>query len=523
MVGRCADCTVPAGSQVPSPAGPIERLCQPAPGPDHASVPTHRGRAASTARLALAAAIALIALSPLAPLTPAAEAKSWRYLPPPSGMYSPRHVWQMKDNCIWAAGSMLLDKWSHGRVRASQFKLRKASGDKEGGSTLRELSRGFAKAARVKLKTPGYGGSMEWWQLLDRLESGGGAVIVGEYNRLPAHFSRWSRGYAARRSSSHAVFVERYDRRHGRVWIDDPLAPGGWPGEWIPVDDLRRFADFENGSVQAAATPARRHPTTAPLIDQAYRLGAPKTADIAIIGTGLGISVPLRITGGFPRPAAQRFVATWRPADGGSSEKPVVTRSKKIAPSRNGFRGVLPLPTEPGHYSVDLKLAPARGHSPARDLGTVEVRVVYPYAAAIAVTAEAQTDLGEPVPLGLTVANIGSVAWLTAPKPEDSQPDLVGSPDGPVDAGPTTDLAATLTLYWRAHDGAAVRAFSLPLGLAPGDSLDQDIWVSPPPDPGVWSLEARIDHPMNGPMSDMEDAITHVAVHFLDPMAGVGR
>jgi len=473
-------------------------------------VPNRRGRAASSVRLALAAAIALIALSPALSLTPVAEARSWRYLPPPTGNYSPKHVWQTKDNCIWAAGSMLLDKWSHGRVRASQYTLRKASGDKDGGSTLRDLSRAFAKAARVKLKTPGYGGSMEWWELLDRLESGGGAVVVGEYNRMPPYFSRWSPGYAARRSSGHAVFVERYDRRNGRVWIDDPLAPGGWPGEWIPVDDLRRFADVERGSVQAAATPPRRHPTTAPLVDQAYRLGAPEAAGIVIVGQPLAVSVPLHITGGFPRPAAHRLAATWRLADGSRTEDPPTTRSKPVRPSGSGFRASLPVPQEPGRYIVDLRLAPERGRSPARPVGTVEIRVVGPFAATIAVMTQADRVVGRPVPLTVVVDNVGSVDWRPSPERERAQ----AAP-----AAPGADSPAMLTLVWRSGLRPDHEAMSVPVGLAPGARMEVDLLVSAPPMGGIWRLEAVIGHPILGPMTNMSDAMDPVLVTFAEPGA----
>ena len=45
----------------------------------------------------------------------------------PSGEYVPNHVWQMKKNCVWAAGAMLLDKWTHGNVRVGQTVLRRAA------------------------------------------------------------------------------------------------------------------------------------------------------------------------------------------------------------------------------------------------------------------------------------------------------------------------------------------------------------------------------------------------------------
>ena len=228
--------------------------------------------------------------------------------------YSPRHVWQLKDNCVWAAGQMLVDKWTHGRVRVYQARLRRASGDKKGGSSLYDLSKGIARLTGIHLRaSPGLGDSMTWWQLLDRLEHGGGAVLIGEYSRLPDHFTRWDPSFARKRSSSHAVYIERYDRANARVWLMDPLAEGAYAGEWIAVTALRRFASFKGDAVVAAATPARHNPTTAPLIDTAYVVGAPTVGRTAVAGSTLKVRVPLQIRFGFPAPSAQRFVATWEP------------------------------------------------------------------------------------------------------------------------------------------------------------------------------------------------------------------
>jgi hypothetical protein len=456
------------------------------------------------ARLALAAALALIAFSPAAPLTPSAEAGGWRYLPPPAGDYSPKHVWQLKDNCIWAAGSMLLDKWSHGRVRASQWALRHASGDKKGGSSLRDLARGFARAVGVRLAIPGFGASMKWWQLLDRLESGGGAVIVGEYSRMPAHFSRWSPSFARKRNSSHAVFVENYDRRHGRVWLDDPLAPGGWPGEWIPVDDLRRFADIDGGVVQAAATPARRRPSTQPLIDQAYRLGPPKAAAKVILGQTLAVSIPLRITDGFPRPATQRLEATWQPADHPDASRPATTRSRTVKPSRSGFSTRLPVPAEPGRYVVDLRLAPATGRGPARAVGKIEVRVAGPYSALVGVTTESSQDVGYPVPLTIVVENTGLVDWRATPVTSDVPASM-----------PVAQTSAVLTLVWRSAVRPDEVALSVPVGLGPGERRKLQLVAAAPPAPGVWRLEATVGHPILGPMPDPNEAMRPFPIEFV--------
>jgi hypothetical protein len=473
-------------------------------------VPSRHGRAASSARLGLAASLALIALTvvtPIAGLTPGADAYGWRSLGPSSGGYTPRFVWQRHDNCLWAAGTMLVDKWSHGRLRTNQWELRRASGDKKGGSSLNDLRKGFARAIGIKLAIPGWGGSMRWWQLLDRLEHGGGAILIGEYNRMPAHFSRWSPSYAARKQSSHAVYVERYDRRNGRVWIMDPLGPGGWRGEWIPVEDLHRFADIQKGVVQAVTTTPRRKPTAAPLIDQAYKLGAPSAAGLVIAGRSLAVSVPLRITAGFPRPAGHRFEATWRPTEDAAGTAPTVTRSKAIKATSGAFRAAVAVPSRPGLYRVDLRLRPASGRSPARAVGAVEVLVVGPYAATLTMSTGPVQAIGRRVPVTLGVANVGSIDWrgTLAPTAATSAP-----------AVPLADSPAMLSLVWRTGGQPEAPAARIPLALAPGGRLDATFRVLPPPTTGDWRLETMIGHPVLGPMPDMLDG-PPVVVAFIEP------
>jgi hypothetical protein len=473
-------------------------------------VPTRRGRAASSARLGLAASLAIIALTIVAPvtgLTPATDAYGWRYLGPSSGGYTPRFVWQRHDNCLWAAGTMLVDKWSHGRIRTNQWELRRASGDKKGGSSLNDLRKGFARAIGVKLAIPGWGGSIRWWQLLDRLEHGGGAVLIGEYNRMPAHFSRWSPSYAARKESSHAVYVERYDRKNGRVWIMDPLGPGGWPGEWIPVEDLHRFADIRKGVVLAVTTTPRRKPTTAPLIDQAYKLGAPSAPGLVIAGRSLAVSVPLRVTDGFPRPAGHRFEATWRPTEEAPRTTPAITRSKAVKSGNGAFRAAVAVPSQPGLYRVDLSLRPAGGRSPARAVGAVEVLVVGPYAATLAMATGEVQAIGSRVPVTLRVANVGSIDWRgTATSAAATSPPAV----------PLADAPAMLSLVWRTSGQPDAPGARIPLALAPGDRLDATFKILPPPTAGDWRLEATIGHPVLGAMPDLLDG-PPVVVGFIEP------
>ncbi len=288
----------------------------------------------------------------------------------------------MKSNCVWAAGEMLLDKWTHGGVRVRQSVLRRASSDKKGGSSLYDLARGIARVTGIRLRySPSYGDSMTWWQLLDRLDHGGGAVLIGEYGRLPSHYTRWEPAFARRRNSSHAVYIQSYDRVRGRVWLMDPLADGDFQGEWIAVETLHRFASFQHGKVMAAATPARHRPTAPPLVDHAYRLAGPRLSGTPVAGSTVTVQVGLAIRWGFPAPTPQRLTAHWVPVaspdppDPPSRSRVVIDSARApgalpppdpvetmtaSAPTRAGaagFRTTLPVPTIPGRYRLSLGLA----------------------------------------------------------------------------------------------------------------------------------------------------------------------
>ena len=133
-----------------------------------------------------------------------------------------------------------------------------------GASSLRDVARGTANLLGLHLRySPDGGDPMTWSTLLTRLARGGGAVLEGAYSRMPRYFQRWDRKFAASgpAKSGHAVYVERYEPRRGRVWLMDPLGQGDYRGEWISVWDLRRFAAFSRGLVRAAATPAPPPPS----------------------------------------------------------------------------------------------------------------------------------------------------------------------------------------------------------------------------------------------------------------------
>ncbi len=492
----------------------------------------HPTRSLHVRRGLVQAVIGLLVAALLVLTLPAGEASAWSPRAP-RGDYSPRHVWQLKDNCVWAAGQMLVDKWTHGQVRVSQARLRRASGDKKGGSSLYELSRGIARLTGIRLhSSPGLGDSMTWWQLLDRLEHGGGAVLIGEYRRLPAAFTRWDRSFARKRKSSHAVYVERYDRAHGRVWLMDPLAVGDYPGEWIGVAALYHYASFKGDKVIAAATPATHRVTTAPLIDPAYAVRGPVLARTAVAGSALRVSVPLKIRFGFPAPAAQRFVGTWEPvvdapaartsavsravvdttaSVGADAAEPVTvaTASGVGRPSRHGFGGTIPVPEVPGRYRLSLGLAQGATGPLSRQFAPVEIEVIGAYAASWSVQAPAQTTVGDSIVVRIAVTNIGTVDW----RPPEAGPDAPRQ---------TPTRPQTMVVIRWVAPGRVLPAATLPAEVGPGASAHLKLHLTAPTTAGPWTLVLDLVNVEQGSLASTGLDVPAVPV-LVDPKGLAGE
>jgi hypothetical protein len=444
----------------------------------------------------------------------------------PTGEYTPHRVWQMKKNCVWAAGAMLLDKWTHGSARVSQSVLRRASHDKKGGSSLYDLSRGIAAVTGIHIAfSPGYGDTMAWWQLLDRLAHGGGAVLIGDYGNLPAHYTRWGRAFANRRNSSHAVYIQSYDRVRGRVWLMDPLADGHYPGEWIDVEALHRFATIEKGKVMAAATPARSQPHTAPLTDHAYRLTGPRLSGTPVAGSTIRVEVGLSITAGFPEPEAHRIVARWVPilapaapaqlarsralVDNATSPDAIdpstpvaaTTASDPDRAGRRGFSVSLPVPAIPGRYRLTLGLAEVGRRTASRSFRTMTVEVVPPYAARVAGPKRADLVAGQAFTMKLTVANVGTVDW---------RPPAVAPTENPRPLAPVVQTYLILT--WRSATGDELAAGQVPAEIAPGHSSKMAVDLVAPADAGSWTLAVDIANLSEGYLSSDGQTLPSIPV-----------
>jgi hypothetical protein len=176
--------------------------------------------------------------------------------------YRPTHVTETDDrvwnDCTWASASMLIDKLTGGAVKVDREALRAASGDRTGGSSLADVVRGARNLLGFDLGAA-ESEHLTFDGLLDRLASGGGAIVQGSYANLPSSLTRYDPAFAAKgaAASGHAVYVGPLDRATGKVWWDDPLAPADGSGQWISVDSLRKFAWTDSqGRVSAMATPA---------------------------------------------------------------------------------------------------------------------------------------------------------------------------------------------------------------------------------------------------------------------------
>jgi hypothetical protein len=176
--------------------------------------------------------------------------------------YRPAHVTETDErvwnDCTWAAATMWIDKLTGGAVKVDREKLRAASGDLAGGSSLGDVVKGARKLLGLDLRGA-HDERLTVDALLDRLAAGGGAIVQGSYASLPRSLTRHDPGFAAKgvADSGHAVYVGPLDRATGKVWWDDPLAPAGGSGQWISVKDLKKFMWTDaHGRVSAMATPA---------------------------------------------------------------------------------------------------------------------------------------------------------------------------------------------------------------------------------------------------------------------------
>lgn len=462
-------------------------------------MPSHRLRNAFATACLVVSAIAAMP-SPASALEP----------PRPLPGYRPAFVTELGGgpviDCLWASGSMLLDKWTAGRVTASRQKLRALSGDRRGGSSLDDLQRAYARLGIGLRYSPDGGAPIGWHALLRRLASGAGAVILGDDGDLPFSYARWDYGFWKKTGAddNHALYVERYDARHGRLWVMDPLARGKWNGQWMPVWALERFAwRTRGGLLYAAVTPTAR-----PAPFAGVRVGSP----VAVLAAdAVRVSWPVRAHRGWRYTGADAAV-TFRPLDdpllaaARSAPPPPAARAPAATAAPGGraratfehgqLVATAGLPAKPGAYVANLSLTDRRfGHRIATS-GRLTVFVPGPRQARLRIQARSTEVVSRAsIDLSVSVANTGTLTWLDpprvlggAPTPGERNTRVVGRW---VSIAPASEAASSAASRAAAVVGGEI-------ALAPGRLARLDVTVQAPDEPGRWALVLDVVDDVDG-------------------------
>jgi hypothetical protein len=433
-------------------------------------------------------------------------------------------------DCLWSSGSMLLDKWTTGRETIGHAALRRLSGDPANtGSTLDDLRLAFSKLGHDLPTSPDNGLRLTWSELVKRLAAGAGAVVAGDYGRLPARYSRWDPAFAKQVPAGHALYLDAYDRRTDRIFVMDPLAPADWTGEWIPARAIRAFTwRTGNGIVHAAVTP-----TAKALPFAGVKLDAPATTivDATAVTTWPIAEAPAGWT-----PAGVTFVATTTRLDDGIAPPDVLTiryrapdptavvavdpwRSPGPSPAAlaegrpwldgSAVAAGIALPAQPGAYLLGGYLLEHRFGERLAGAGEAPPVVVYvegPWRATIAAEPTV-VRAGDRLRIPVEVTNSGST-WWTAPPP--TRPSLPA-----VAFGWTTHVVAT----WVPAD-PEVTLVPPPvalgsLGLAPDATTTLAIDLSAPSTPGAWSVRLDVVDSALGSFAALGSVPALVSVYVL--------
>ncbi len=483
-------------------------------------------RALATAPLLIAMLLTMLP-SPAAALEP----------PRPLPGYHPRFVTETDDrpmiDCLWASGAMMIAKWTNGRIHPTHQRLRALSGDRSRGSNLDDLKVAYRKLG-INLKfSPDGGNRMTFNGLLRRLAHGAGAVVLGDDSKLPRWYGRWDYGFwnmtkkekkKHPSADNHAVYVERFDRRRGRVWIMDPLARGNYHGEWISAWALRRFAWSSGGAVYAAVTPnAKPAPfvhvrtsaatlsRTSSVLQADWSFQAPRGWRFPGVTTHTafsGIGDPLLAL-------AKASMPTERVTDDSRPAHVVVAASSRTLTVK------APLPTKPGAYFGSFKLTDRRFGHIVTQVGGVPVFVSGPRSATLRLNpAEPVAEAGKQFDVSISVANSGELTWAETPV-DASDPDAKPRNTRLVARWIPLDVAAKQSLPTSGINGvvpAPVTVDAVPLDA--GRHIVIDTAIRAPSALGRWALALDVVDDVSGSYAKLG---SKPGLIYVDVVAGRGR
>ena len=443
--------------------------------------------------------------------------------PRPLPGYRPTFVTEREpgkwEDCTWSAASMLLDKWTNGATRVGREKLRKLSGDLEGGSNLADVARAFDKLGFTLPWSPNGGASITWPELLERLEQGGGAIIGGDYGDLPRHYGRWAPDTWAGELDDHALYLDAYDPTRGRILVMDPLAPAGWAGEWIPAKAIKAFAwHGRGGALWTAVTPAALPPPFSGVTFGAATVEADSTA--------LRLGWPVEAApAGWAFPGATVTPTVTPIAELGRADVVVSALPANLdvpplpgpAIDVEGERLVAaaPLPTTPGIYRVSVSVTDHRTGAQVVAAGPFSLFVPGPRAARFVLPEATAAEAGRFTPISFGLSNVGTVSW--------QDPDLPPTANLDVERLHNTRLVGR----WVREDlplGEAlpdvVELASVPLGpvrLEPGYGQRVEAILRVPTEPGLWRFIVDIMDDQEGSFALAGSAPGVIVIEVLAP------
>jgi hypothetical protein len=400
-------------------------------------------------------------------------------------------------DCAWAAAAMLLDKWTSGTTTVDREHLRALSGDRVGGSSFADIRRAYAKLGLDLRWSPSGGERISWSALIGRLRHGSGAILMGDYAKMPRHYGRWDPSLLDNTGplDDHALYLDGYDARTGRILVMDPLAPAGWHGEWIPASVLRKFAWHTGTAIWTATTP-----TAAAAPFAGVKLGPPSASGIAgavqlswpVEATPKGWSEP-----GFTASMTAEPITAPDPTAIDVAGFPATTpaaaaRTAVVAiGDARSLEATIPLPATPGLYRMTATLTDQRFGGQVATAGPFNLYVPGPRAWNLVVPDDRSVVAGGLTALSIVVANVGTESWADA---------TAGAGSIPYAASPTprnTRLVGTWLPPAGMDDGRGGSAAPSdidfgPLPLDAGYVQFVDRVIQVPLGVGAWRLELRV-------------------------------